>query len=613
VVHLCRGAWLMSATFADSTLAGEAPRPRARLIDAFVVAADDTFTLELGPLIGARFRARPVERLEDIESVGSTRWLALIDGSAANAHGLVHQIEQQHARAPLIAVVEDGQQGQWSSALARGSVIAVVLRSNLAGPALQHALTDAERRLGIAVAAAAAPASAGATKTPPAAGGSIKYFVAAALLLLLSAGWYFLRGSGVTPPSGPVAPATAATGTLTDTAGKANADVAAAEPVAGAAAVPALQRRPVLDLLSLARVAFRDSSRLLPRDSASKRGDSAIELYAEVLAQDPSNAEARDGVRRLFSVARSRLQSDLNAGRIDEAQRMLALFAAAGVAAESTKSLQADIKAAEPKWYLSQLRRALNNGDLSAAEQYYAQLAASGTDRSTLQDIHKVMDARAADVQLQSMGADVRAAIDAGALIDPTAGSARTRLMAMRQLNRTHAATTTAQKNLQEALLTRARDALQAQQMDSAQRWLTAAAEFGNSAELGELRKRAQDQTEQVTARVTAAAAAAAAPVSAPAATPTAPRFVTARAVRPLSVTYPARASAAGTSGYVIVEFTLNANGGATTVGVVESQPAGVFDKAATDAVARGRFDTSVLGTDKQPTRARLRLTFKPS
>jgi TonB family protein len=608
----------MSATFADSTLAGEAPRSRARLIDAFVVAADDTFILELGPLIGTRFRTRPVERLEDIETVGSTRWLALIDGSAANAHALVHQIEQQHSRAPLIAVVEDGQQAQWSSALARGSVIAVVPRNNLAGPALQHALTDAERRLGITAAAASAPASMGIAKTPPAAGGSIKYFVAAALLLVLGAGWYFLWGSGATPPNGPIATTSAATDTALnraiDTAGTTKADVATAGPGAGAAAVaPAVQRRPVLDLLSLARVAFRDASRLLPRDSANKRGDSAIELYAEVLAQDPTNAEARDGVRRLFSVARSRLQSDLNAGRIDEAQRMLALFSAAGVAPESTKSLQADIKAAEPKWYLAQLRRALNNGDLTAAEQDYAQLAASGTDRNTLQDIRKVMDARAADIQLQAMGADVRAAIDAGALLEPTAGSARTRLIAMRQLNRTHAATTTAQKNLQEALLARARDALQAQQVDVAQRWLTAAAEFGNSAELGELRKRAQDQTEQVSARALAAAAVTAAPVNAAAATPTAPRFVTARAVRPLSVTYPARASAAGTSGYVIVEFTLNTNGSATTVGVVESQPAGVFDKAATDAVSRGRFDASVLGADKQPTRARLRLTFKPS
>ena len=603
----------MSATFADSSPTGEAPRPRARLIDAFIVAADDSFTLELGPLLGARFRTRPVEQLEDIESVGSTRWLALIDGSAANAHALVHQIELQHSRAPLIAVVADGQQGQWSSALARGSVIAIIPRSHLLSPALQHALTDAERRLGITTEAAVVPTTVRTAKTPPIAGGSIKYFVAAGLLLTVGIGWFLLRGNGPTPPNSTV-PAAAAPASAPVSAPTDSAAIATAEPAtAVGAAIPATPRRPVLELLSLARVAFRDSSRLLPRDSATRRGDSAIELYAEVLAQEPANAEARDGVRRLFSVARSRLQSDLNAGRIDEAQRMLALFSAAGVAAESTRSLQADIKAAEPKWYLAQLRRALNNGDLAAAEQNYVQLATLGTDRNTLQEVRKVMDARAADAQLLAMGADVRTAIEAGTLLEPVAGSARARLMAMRQINRTHAATVAAQKNLQEALLARAREALQVQQVDTAQRWLTAAAEFGNSAELGELRKRSQEQAEQQTARAAAAAAATAAPVNAAAAMPAAPRLVSARAVRPLSVTYPARASSEGTSGYVIVEFTLNTNGSATTVGVVESQPAGVFDKAATDAVSRGRFDTSVLGADKQPTRARLRLTFKPS
>ena len=67
-------------------------------------------------------------------------------------------------------------------------------------------------------------------------------------------------------------------------------------------------------------MAFRDQDRLLPRSDGSKRGDSALELYAEVLAQDAENDEARDGIRRLFSVARSRMQTDLNAGRLEDAE-----------------------------------------------------------------------------------------------------------------------------------------------------------------------------------------------------------------------------------------------------------------------------------------------------
>jgi TonB family protein len=610
----------MSATVAESILSGESSRPRVRLIDAFLVSQDDVFTLELGPLLGVRFRARPVEILDELDSVGSTRWLALVDGSAANAHTLVHQLEVAHPRAPVIAVVADGQQAQWSSSLARGSVIAVIPRSALGGPALAHALTDAERRLGLAAEAGVAATTTAAGKAPPA-GGPMKFFIAAGLLLAIAGGWYFYQStstskSRLAPVVAAMAPGAPPASTVLNTGGTGNATApgtAAAPGNATTAPAPAVPRRSVLELLSLARVAFRDPNRLLPRDSGPKRGDSAIELYAEVLSQEPDNAEARDGVRRLFSVARSRLQSDLNSGRIDEAQRMLALFSAAGVAAESTRSLQADIRAAEPKWYLAQLRRALNNGDLAAAEQYYSQLATLGTDRSTLSDIRKVMDARAVDAQLQAMGADVRAAIENGALLEPATGNARSRLLAMRQQNRTHPATVAAQKYLQDALLARAREALQGQQPEVAQRWISSAAEFGNSAEVNEVRKRMQDQTEQLAARAVASAAQAAAPVSAAPAAPVGPRFITAKAARPLAVNYPSRASANGVSGYVIVEFTLNSNGTATNIGVVEAQPAGVFDRAATDAVARGRFDTSVLPADKQPTRARLRVTFKPS
>src|SRR5258706_9206082 len=169
VSHHFRGAWLMSATVAESPRAGDAPRPRPRLVDAVIVAADDAFLLELGSLIGTRFRTRPVDNIEDLQAVDSTRWLALIDASIADAHNLVQQLEARFPKAPLIAVVADGQQARWSSALARGSVIAIIPRSGLGGPALQHALSDAERRLGVATAAAAAagrqqPQSAGSGK-----------------------------------------------------------------------------------------------------------------------------------------------------------------------------------------------------------------------------------------------------------------------------------------------------------------------------------------------------------------------------------------------------------------------------------------------------------------
>jgi hypothetical protein len=49
--------------------------------------------------------------------------------------------------APMIVVVPDGTEAQWSNAVTRGAICAVVGRGNLAAPALQEALIRAERRL----------------------------------------------------------------------------------------------------------------------------------------------------------------------------------------------------------------------------------------------------------------------------------------------------------------------------------------------------------------------------------------------------------------------------------------------------------------------------------
>jgi protein TonB len=80
--------------------------------------------------------------------------------------------------------------------------------------------------------------------------------------------------------------------------------------------------------------------------------------------------------------------------------------------------------------------------------------------------------------------------------------------------------------------------------------------------------------------------------------------------VRALTVNYPVEA--ARVQGFVVIEFTVAADGRASDIQVIESSPGTVFNKAAREAVARGRFDTSVFGDDAQTRRARLRISFKP-
>ncbi len=75
---------------------------------------------------------------------------------------------------------------------------------------------------------------------------------------------------------------------------------------------------------------------------------------------------------------------------------------------------------------------------------------------------------------------------------------------------------------------------------------------------------------------------------------------------------YPRRAISRGIEGYVIVSFTVTKAGDVTDVKVVESKPANVFDKAATTAVGKYKFQPRI--KDDEPVDAkdiRKKVTFK--
>jgi len=576
-------------------------RARSRRHDAYVISGDDSFLLELGPVLGDRFRTRPVETPADVTPPQDSQWLAFVDANRPDARALVAALEKAHPSAPLIVVAPDGTEAQWNNAVARGSISAVVARGALATAALSEAIARAEQRIESQESISASTITSNPFSIAGASGGRwtrLALIIVPVLLLAAAGSWWLLRGRSEAPAARPTAPA----GRVPDAA-----------IVPGSAARVEAPTRSVPELLSDARIAFGDQDNLLPRADGTNRDSNALDLYAQVLAQDAANEEAHDGLRRVYTVARSRMQSDLAAGRLDEAQRMLNVFKSAGLEPEETRALESDLAAARPRWQLAQLRRALAAGDMADAESLWSQLSASGIDRNTLADLRRALDARALDADLQSKADAVRAAITAGNLLDPAPNNARNLLLAMRQQNRTHAATLAVQRELQLALVARGRDALRQQQNDSAQRFAAAAAEFGSINELADLRRQMQVEAEQAAARTAAAAEATAADTAAAAPSTAPQRIVTARPARALNVVYPAKAADAGQQGYVIVEFLLNANGSATNASVIESQPAAVFDKAATDAVLRGRFDTSVLNEDRQPRRARIKVTFKPS
>ena len=74
---------------------------------------------------------------------------------------------------------------------------------------------------------------------------------------------------------------------------------------------------------------------------------------------------------------------------------------------------------------------------------------------------------------------------------------------------------------------------------------------------------------------------------------------------------YPDSAMRKGIQGYVDVQFTITAQGNVTNVAVVSSDPGEVFNRAATDAVRRWRYDPRVVDGQPVDSQSQVRLQFK--
>jgi TonB family protein len=587
----------------DPIPAVEPTRMRPRRVDVVVVSGDDEFLIEIGPLFSEGFRSRPVDSPAAITTVlaeqgaDSPPTMIMLDAAAVgDPRGAVAQMEAAHPRLPIIVVAAARDESYWSAAIARGAIIDVVARYDLGTDKFKEILGRAETR------ARSAPQSPPPGDVTPPAKSNSKLLIGAAVAIALGAGAFFaLHKSGSSGPPASVA----AVSTQQSTAASATKSMS------------------TLELLSAARIAFRDQ-KLLPRDGES-RGDSALELYVQVLAQDPKSDEAIDGMQRLFSVIRSRVQADLATNKLDDAQKLVAAFKATNVEADGVKELDAQVTAARPKFFAARAQELIQANDFTAADQMISQLAP--LDRKSADELRRTMEARkveqATQAQLTQMSASVKQAIDAGNLLEPANDSARSRLNAMRQISRNHPLTMSAQRDLQSALISRAQDQANKEQFDPASKLLAAAGEIAATPEVAEAKKQLQGEIDAANQRAAAAAAAKKAAeaaqaaakeqsAAATAAASAAPPYIAARPITPLRVVYPSVAADNKVQGYVIVEFMLQADGRPAQPSVVESNPAHIFDAAAIDAVMGAKYDSSKL-TDKTPRRARVRLTFKPS
>jgi protein TonB len=395
----------------------------------------------------------------------------------------------------------------------------------------------------------------------------IAVVVLAGLLVVAGVAWLYLRDGASAPAeidSGPDVPPAASTVPET----KRPAAVAASQPG------QALSTSPKEALLDRARVAFHE------RRYTDPDGDNALYLYRSVLAQDPQDEEAREGLERIGAVLDARFRAALAERRSADAARTL-------------EQLQT-IRPADPAL-------------AAAATQLAEELARIDTTQRA-ERLSRLVSTRIRD----------------GQLLGPPGDNAKYYFVQLRKLPDAKRLGAAAAEELARAYAERARRAAAQGQGAEAEQWLAEARELGyapqrpvtppaalataNPTPLGvsTAQRAAQAQPPLRTEIPAASAGSTATPETAGGTAPVAasrsaapaaeaaPSAADFRRIRYVAPVYPDAALRRGQSGDVRVRLTVDSDGRVSDVQVLSATPAGVFERAAVNAVRKWRFEPIV-------------------
>ncbi|MBK7902463.1 MAG: energy transducer TonB [Proteobacteria bacterium] len=396
--------------------------------------------------------------------------------------------------------------------------------------------------------------------------------LAGVVLVAITAAWLTLRA----PTTEDRAPATA------------THDSQVAEP---AIALPAtdtvdVQAGSSEELLDRARVALN------ARHYTDPEGDNALAYFRAVLAQDPDNDEAQEGLQRIGGLLDERLQSEL-------AQRQL------NDAAATLFQLKL-IRPGDPG--LAQIDSKLAEAQIAAANE---------------------ISRRQGDARAKQLAQLVSTRIREGKLVEPATDSAKVYLTQLRRLPADpKGLADSATAELTQAFLLKIREAAARPQRDDLEGWLAEARALGVSPTrvAAAIRAAPPAATAQPTmtqperlAQPVADRVNDGRPVESSQgsalANPNAPRQLPPselKRTRYVPPEYPKDALKRGVGGEVRVRFTLDPDGKVKSAEVVNSSPADVFDRAALDAVRRWRFKPLAAGNPGFEASVVTNIVFRP-
>ncbi|HKE94049.1 MAG TPA: TonB family protein [Povalibacter sp.] len=541
------------------------------ILDVVVLSADEALLLTLQEAAGTThviWHAPSPDAAVDL-LVGGHCGILIADLNLVrtDAAGLLERLQAQFPELVLLATGRRDQEGAVAGLISKGSVYRFLhkpvspARADLflaAATRRHHELAPTTSHTLATVRHLTQPSN----RTAVIAGGAI------AAVLLSGVGWWMLR------PKAPAAPLPA--------------------PVATAPARPAVV---IADELAAAQRAFAAGQLISPP------GDNALAHYRTVLAADAGNAAASAGVQDVLDALETQVTDALQKRE-------------APVAAQALKALQT----AQPDHpRLDELREQLITLSRSAtAEPAAAKLAtprkaapvaqraptvtatpeaiparqsepAPEVNREPPPRAEDVADARVDVAALLAPAVKLR---ETNQLIEPAGNNAYEALQAVISQHPDAVEVRAERQRLALALLEHARTSLAGGDTDRAD-LLTARAESlipGMNATQS-LRQQIADSR---------AARAAQAPVAA----------AGIKRIREIPAVYPIDARRRGIEGWVDLAFTIAADGSTQDLVVREAQPVGVFDKAATDALRRWRFEPIVRNGAAVAQRATLRMEF---
>jgi len=459
-----------------------ARNPDTPRVDLIAVSARDDFLEQVGPALDGESTLRHVDALEaagtqivagraqlvlldarDQQDIGqAVEWLlSLSDASVvvvfapdAQTEAVAGAIKGSAAFAVLSIPVETGKtaavlEGAREEALARFSLLnplsppATIATCPPVAPEAVVAVIEAEPILAVEP----------ARPRPPQAAviGAV-----ALLLAALAAGWYFASRPD------PVTEARTGTSSVAPSIEPPPHSVAP-EPIASAP-------NSVEELLEGARAAFRER-----RFTAPDR-DNALALYGAVLAQDPDNGEAREGLERIGTVLDERLQSALAERQFNDAATLVAQL-------KFIRPGDPALAGFESQVVESQLAAAVDDGAVDRANLLLREATSAQTlTAERLAHWHDEVGRREGDARARQLLQLISTRIEEGRLLEPKNDSAKYHLEQLRKLSPDPRRSAAATRQLGKAYVQQAQAAQAQRNPAEAERWLSEARALGFTA-----------------------------------------------------------------------------------------------------------------------------------